>query len=138
MKLQPQTTRLVPFSVFSLLLGAAFPALALDCAKAQTQADINQCAGQDLEQETARINRTYRAYLQRLDAGQQQQLKAVQLAWIKFKDLACQFESAGVAGGSAHPAVLANCLAEKTRQRNQELEALSRCQEGDLGCPAGQ
>ena len=58
----------------------------------------------------------------------------MQLAWIKFKDLACQFETSGTEGGSVHAMVLAECLIEKTRHRNKELEALANCQEGDLSC----
>lgn len=53
-----------------------------------------------------------------------------------FKDLACQFESSGVEGGLAYSMVMASCLAEKTRQRNKEIETLNNCQEGDLSCPA--
>lgn len=111
-------------------------ALALDCQNPQTQTDMNQCASSDLDRETKKINKTYNDFRAKLNPTQKLQLKEVQLAWIKFKDLACQFEASGVKGGSAHSMVLAGCLTEKTRQRNKELEALGNCQEGDLSCPA--
>lgn len=111
-------------------------ALALDCQNPQTQTDMNQCASTDLNRETKKINKTYNDFRAKLNPAQKQQFKEVQLAWIKFKDLACQFEASGVEGGSAHSMVLSGCLTEKTRQRNKELEALGNCQEGDLSCPA--
>jgi len=97
---------------------------------------MNQCAASELDRETNKINKTYNEFRKKLNPTQKQKLKEVQLAWIKFKDLACQFETSGVEGGSAHSMILMNCLTEKTRQRNKELDALSRCQEGDLSCPA--
>ena len=111
-------------------------ALALDCQSPQTQTDMNQCASIDLDRETKSLNKTYEDYRTKLTFSQKKKLKEVQLAWIKFKDLACKFEASGVKGGSAYPMVLAICLAEKTRQRNKELEDLGVCQEGDLSCPA--
>lgn len=111
-------------------------ALALDCQNPQTQTDMNQCASTDLDRETKKINKTYNDYSAKLNPTQKQQFKGVQSAWIKFKDLACRFEASGVEGGSAHSMVLSSCLTEKTRQRNKELEALGKCKEGDLSCPA--
>ena len=111
-------------------------ALALDCQSPQTQTDMNQCASFDLGRETKKINKTYNDLRAKLNSTQKQHLKEVQLAWNKFKDLACQFEASGVEGGSAHSMVVAGCLTEKTRQRNKELQVLGNCQEGDLSCPA--
>jgi uncharacterized protein YecT (DUF1311 family) len=124
--------------IFSFLSGlfVSSSALALDCQNPRTQTDMNQCAYADLDRETKKINKTYNDYRAKLNPTQKQQLKEMQLAWIKFKDLACQFEASGVEGGSAHSMVLAGCLTEKTRQHNKELEVLGNCQEGDLSCPA--
>lgn len=106
------------------------------CQNPQTQAELNRCAALLLDEANQRINLTYNNFRAKLNQKQKQQLKEVQLAWINYKDLACQFETAQSAGGSARPMALANCLAEKTRQRNKELEILGVCQEGDLNCPA--
>jgi uncharacterized protein YecT (DUF1311 family) len=122
-------------SFLSSLFVSSFT-LALDCQNHQTQTDMNQCASIDLGRETKKLNKTYNNFKAKLNPTQKQQFKEVQLAWIKFKDLACQFESSGVEGGSAHSMVLDGCLTEMTRQRNKELEAMSNCQEGDLSCPA--
>ena len=107
---------------------------AADCQNARNQTEMNQCAYSDLDHETKKINKTYNDYRAKLDPEQKQQLKEVQLAWIKFKDLACKFSASGSEGGSIHPTILAGCLTEKTRQRNKELEALANCEEGDMSC----
>lgn len=116
------------------LFGASAGAYALDCNKAATQADMNGCAGQDLSQADAELNATYLAYRAKLRPAQQNQIRDVQLAWLKYRDLSCRFESSNAAGGSAGGMVLQNCLADKTRQRTRELQALSGCPEGDLAC----
>lgn len=113
----------------------ASSALASDCKNPKTQTDMSLCASTDLDRETIKINKTYNALKTKSNPKQQQQIKEVQLAWIKFKDLACKFEASGVEGGSAYSMVLSNCLVEKTRQRNKELEVLANCQEGDMSCP---
>ena len=113
----------------------AFPVHAFNCQNPQTQMDINQCATNELGIETGKINATYGAVRKKATAEQKQQLKAVQLAWIKFKDLSCSFQASLVEGGSLHSAVVSACLVEMTKHRNQGLEAMLNCQEGDVGCP---
>jgi len=127
-----------PFVIVSFLSILFVPSvvLGLDCQNANTQADMNQCASSDLARETQIINKTYRDLRTKLNPAQQRQFKKVQLAWIKYKDLSCEFEASGVEGGSAHAMIITACLAEETRLRNKELEALNSCQEGDLSCPS--
>jgi uncharacterized protein YecT (DUF1311 family) len=124
----------IRFALLLALCGASAGAYALDCNKASTQAEINGCAARDLSQADTELNETYLAYRAKLRLAQQNQIRDVQLAWIKYRDLSCRFESSNVAGGSAAGMVLQNCLADKTRQRTKELQALSGCQEGDLAC----
>jgi uncharacterized protein YecT (DUF1311 family) len=113
----------------------AVPVWADNCANAMDQSSLNQCAAAEYATQDQRLNQLYGDYRKRLDDGQKQQLKQVQLAWIKFRDLACAFESASVEGGSAYSMVLNGCLAQKTAARAKELEQLSVCTEGDLSCP---
>ncbi|MDP3814670.1 lysozyme inhibitor LprI family protein [Pseudomonas sp.] len=77
----------------------------------------------------------YGEYRKGLDGAQKQQLKEVQLAWIKFRDLACAFESSSLEGGSAYSMQLNACLAQKTAARIKGLEQLASCEEGDLSWP---
>ena len=118
----------------ALLVLGSQAAQAADCTKAATQAEMNACASQTLTQSDADLNATYMAYRDKLDRARQKELREVQLAWLKYRDLSCRFESAASAGGSVAATVRQTCLAEKTRQRTDELKALAGCQEGDVAC----
>ncbi len=110
-------------------------ALASNCKSPITQTEINECSYLELQDETKKINKTYSKLQAKLTPIQKQQVKEVQLAWIKFKDLSCEFEASDVKGGSAYSMVLAFCLIRYTRQRNKELDALNHCEDGYIGCP---
>ena len=113
-----------------LLLYGTTTAEAATCDEPQTQIEINRCASSALDAETASINSVYNRYRAGLEPAEKQQLKDVQLAWIKYKDLACKFEASGVEGGSMQPYVLAQCLIEQTKTRRKQLESLLRCDSG--------
>jgi uncharacterized protein YecT (DUF1311 family) len=109
---------------------------AQDCVHLQSQSEMNRCAAADYASADRALNRFYDAYRARLDDEQKRQLQEAQLAWVRFRDLSCRFESSGVKGGSAHPLILQSCLASMTRARLRQLSTLADCQEGDLSCPA--
>lgn len=123
--------RLIALLSLSTLASAAS---ALDCDQAQTQADMTECAGQALIQADAELNRTYLDYRNGLDRNGRNQIRDVQLAWIKYRDLTCRYTSAASTGGSVHSLALQLCLTAKTRERTSELKALSTCPEGDVAC----
>ena len=83
-----------------------------------------------------RLDDLYGRYRKRLDAKQRELLKQAQLAWLRFRTDWCKFVSSGVEGGSAYPMVANQCYAKVTEARVSELEVVSTCKEGDLGCPA--
>jgi len=121
--------------VFLTLLRAG-AAISQECGNRTTQAAMNQCAAADYAKVDGELNKVYNDYRSRLNEDQQRQLRDAQLAWLKFRDLWCNFESSGVKGGSAHPFVLQYCLATMTRARLRQLSVLATCEEGDLSCPA--
>jgi uncharacterized protein YecT (DUF1311 family) len=125
-------------SAFLILMSlhVANYALASDCANPTSQTDMSLCTANDLDRETKKINQTYNSVRAKLNPKQKQDFKAVQLAWIKFKDADCKFQSSAAEGGSAYPMIVSACLMSKTVQRNKELDHLLNCQEGDLSCPA--
>jgi uncharacterized protein YecT (DUF1311 family) len=120
----------------SLLAFATAAQAADDCANAQTQAEINACIGGAYKASDKQLNDLYGQYRQRLDAGQKKALTAAQKAWLNYRDLSCQFETAGAKGGSGYPMAYNSCLTAMTDNRTKELQALSDCQEGDFNCPA--
>lgn len=106
----------------------------VDCSKATTQIDMEQCATEALNKADAELNQTYVEYRNQLDRERQNQIRDVQLAWIKYRDLSCKYATSST-GGSAHGLALQSCLSDKTLQRTQEIKALANCREGDLSCP---
>ncbi len=118
------------------LLALSAAALADDCADAQTQAEINACTGAAYKASDKRLNDLYGQYRQRLDTGQKNALTAAQKAWLNYRDLSCQFETAGAKDGSGYPMAYSNCLKAMTDHRIKELQTLADCQEGDFNCPA--
>lgn len=120
-----------------LPLMLCFPMLSMaaDCGDLPNQSDMNQCAGKAYKAADTELNRVYNNYRARLEETDKRKLKDVQLAWIKFRDLSCEFESSSVEGGSVHPYISLSCLAKVTRTRIQQLEVLANCKEGDLSCP---
>lgn len=126
---------LLNFMRILVLLSLSNLVFAVDCRDPQTQIDMNQCAAQDYARADSLLNKNYQVYRTRLDSKQQQQLKTVQMAWLKYRELHCAFVASSVSGGSTYSMILNNCLTEKTNLRAKELEAGYTCPEGDLSCP---
>ena len=96
---------------------------ATTCDKARTQTDLNNCVAAKLAVEDQKLNQSYRDYRRLLNSSEKEQLKTVQLAWIDFRDKACQFSASSVRGGSAYPMALNGCLTTYTEQRRLQLDA---------------
>jgi uncharacterized protein YecT (DUF1311 family) len=124
--------RLLAMLTYAVMVTAS----AEDCGNLKTQLDMNQCAAAQFQEVDKELNKVYTAYRHRLDEFQKSQFRDVELAWVKYRDLSCAYQSSGVAGGSVHPLILQTCLAEKTRLRLNEITFLANCKEGDLSCPA--
>jgi uncharacterized protein YecT (DUF1311 family) len=117
---------LTSFTLLVLIFGA--PALAKDqkkdpCADAQTQLEMNMCWGGQYKAADAQLNAVYREFTSKLNLEETAQLKATQLAWIKFRDANCEFVADQYKGGSIRPMIAAMCLADVTNARTSELKA---------------
>jgi len=95
-----------------------------DCKNPQSQLAMNTCAAKDYEREDARLNQNYKELVAKLDAERKSQLKGVQLAWIKFRDLQCEYDSAQYQGGTIYSLVHSTCLLQMTKQRNKDLKVM--------------
>jgi uncharacterized protein YecT (DUF1311 family) len=91
------------------------------CANPQTQAAINACAAEQYREVDAQLNTVYRALMDRLSNERKPQLKAVQLAWIKFRESHCKFVADPYAGGSLQPTVYSGCMTETAQARSHQL-----------------
>lgn len=107
------------------------------CPGANTQLQLDQCAGKAFKTADTALNAAYNSVMNRLDKASdgRRLLIAAQKDWLAFRDGECAFEASGTAGGSAYPMVVAFCRAKLTEARTQALRALLACQEGDLSCP---
>lgn len=130
-------------ALFLLLFAGSVMAIAQNakpdpCEKASTQAEMNDCYGAEYQKEDARLNRVYRKvmeYLQRdlAQAGSDQglkqsaqtaidDLKAAELAWIKYRDLQCEAAGQQYEGGTMRPMIHSVCMAMVTEHRVQEIK----------------
>ena len=117
-----------------LSMCVAMPALAANCDKAITQADINACFGKDFATADKTLNGLYQQLMKKLEPEDQKLLQDAQRSWIAFRDKHCAFVSNPVSGGSIYPTIFAGCATKVTVQRSQQLRARLNCQEGDMGC----
>jgi uncharacterized protein YecT (DUF1311 family) len=93
------------------------------CASAQTQAEMNNCAGQEYKSADATLNQVYRQLVAKLDQDEKAELKEAQNAWLKYRDANCTFVADQYKGGTIRPMIEGLCLADVTRNRTAELRA---------------
>lgn len=102
------------------------------CGEAETQVEMNWCAGQDFQEADLLLNaqwaRTVEAMHRRdgeeADAPHFASLLAAQRAWIAFRDAHCASEGLLYRGGSIAPLVVSTCKTDLTRQRIMQLQRL--------------
>jgi uncharacterized protein YecT (DUF1311 family) len=90
---------------------------------AQTQAEMNQTAINDLQKADIVLNKVYKQLIKTLDEPEKQLLIKAQKDWLKFRDSHCEFESAEYEGGSIQPLIHSVCLTECTKNRIDDLKA---------------
>jgi len=120
------TTR-TAFLVLLLIVSAAFSVSAQEkkpepCPDAQSQFEMNQCAGKAYKAADAELNKVYQKLAAMLDEEEKAQLKTVETAWLKYRDANCEFVGDQFKGGSIRPMIYAFCLADMTRNRTAELK----------------
>lgn len=110
---------------FMIAYGFCNSALAADnCKDPQSQLAMNTCAAKEYEREDSKLNQLYKELVNKVDADKKSKLKEVQSAWIKYRDLQCDYDSSAYQGGTIYSLVLSTCLTQTTRQRNKDLKAM--------------
>ena len=109
---------------------------------AQTQTELNDCAGNDLVKADKDLNITYQRILKKYakDALFVKRLKEAQRAWLAFRDAQIQMKfptssaaESTVQYGTVYPMCSASYKAELTEQRTKQLrEWLTGIEEGDV------
>ena len=92
------------------------------CSDANTQAEMNICAGKEYKAADVTLNRVYQQLVAMLEPEEKSQLKEAQTAWIKYRDAHCDFVADQYKGGSMRPMIHAICLADVTSNRTTELK----------------
>lgn len=108
------------------------------CEKATSQADMNDCYGKEYQKDDARLNRVYHKAMEYLqhdfaqagsDQAQKQSsqsaiedLKAVELASIKYRDLQCEAASQQDQGGTMASMIHSICLSMAPEHRIDEMK----------------
>lgn len=127
-------------AILTAVVIVAMPAFAFakdKCADAQDQATMNQCADASFRESDKKLNALYKQIEARLkdDADTRKLLVKAQQDWVRFRDAECDFQTAGAAGGSVMPMLVAQCRDSLTQSRVKDFGSYLNCQEGDLSCP---
>ena len=96
------------------------------CPGSGTQFELNRCAARARDKADAELNKVYRELMKDAESTERAKLRAAQLAWIKFRDTHCDYESVGNTGGSIYPMVYSFCLAKVTNARVKQLQDILR------------
>jgi uncharacterized protein YecT (DUF1311 family) len=83
-----------------------------------------RCADMEYRHYDRLLNQNYRLLMQALPPREQVRLREAQRAWIRFRDLECDFEGYEMRGGSGEPLLVLGCKAELTKRRVRELKQL--------------
>lgn len=116
----------------------------VDCANAQTQADMNQCSYLDFEKADKELNAVYKQAMKSAEAadvqaadmgdyyvGAVKALKKAQRAWIDYRDGNCDGMGYEAVGGSMQPMLISGCQARMTEARSKELRELIEAMGGN-------
>jgi uncharacterized protein YecT (DUF1311 family) len=92
------------------------------CEGSGSQAEASACAYEKYKAADAELNRVYGQLAGVLDAEDKAALKESELAWIKYRDTTCVFESSQYKGGTMRPMIESVCLERVTKARTAELK----------------
>ncbi|ELS04085.1 hypothetical protein Xen7305DRAFT_00038130 [Xenococcus sp. PCC 7305] len=96
-----------------------------NCDNPLTQTTMNICANLDYQEADARLNEIYQQVKREIvNDVQEQKLIKVQLSWIEFRDLNCNYIADAYRGGSIQPLIYYSCLTSLTEERIQHLELM--------------
>ncbi|MDT5159334.1 MAG: hypothetical protein QOC99_3178 [Acidobacteriota bacterium] len=92
------------------------------CEEKPSQAEASACAYHEYQAADAELNKVYGRLAAKLEADEKSLLKDSELAWIKYRDSNCGFESSFFKGGTMRPMIESLCLARVTKVRTAELK----------------
>ncbi|MFZ6718805.1 lysozyme inhibitor LprI family protein [Undibacterium sp. Ji49W] len=120
-----------PLFLFFILLCAGASSYALDCKKAVSTMDLNECATIEAKKVEAKLNRVYQQALKSLDqpdtetelySEMKKKLINAQRAWVKFREADCDAVFQRHASGSIRTIMQIGCMQTHAERRIQDLE----------------
>ncbi|MGI9106699.1 MAG: lysozyme inhibitor LprI family protein [Pyrinomonadaceae bacterium] len=96
------------------------------CSGAGDQFELNRCAARASDKADAELNKVYQQLMKDAGSAERVKLRAAQLAWIKFRDTHCDYETVDHKGGSIYPMVYSFCLAKVTAARTKQFQEILR------------
>ena len=96
--------------------------LSINCLKATTTIEINECTARESKAADRKLNQTYQKLRPKLSTKQRQRLTQAQSEWIKFRDRTCEYEAGEWEGGTGASAAYSACTARVTQQRTADLQ----------------
>ncbi|HBE21022.1 MAG TPA: hypothetical protein DEG17_22425 [Cyanobacteria bacterium UBA11149] len=98
------------------------PKQQINCRNPNSNVEYKECAYRAYQAADRRLNQVYQQVISTLSGEEKQKLIDAELAWIKFRDLHCEFEVYGSRGGTGYGGFLSECLEQVTRERTAQLE----------------
>ncbi|GJM02533.1 MAG: hypothetical protein DHS20C08_10340 [Rhodomicrobium sp.] len=92
-----------------------------DCDEPQTQTEMNICAAEEYKTADKELNEAYSKHTNGLSDAHLEALKQAQLAWIKYRDLACASFGLSAEGGSMEGMLVNMCRTRLTAERTDLL-----------------
>ena len=116
------------FGVFSTL--GSFPVRAggqikqegAPCGSETTTAAMRNCENLRYQRAEQALNSVYAELMKQLDATGKEKLRAVQSAWLQFRQAEADFEADMVREGTLAPLVRVTVMADMTEARTRELK----------------
>jgi uncharacterized protein YecT (DUF1311 family) len=82
----------------------------------------------------AELNEIYQSLMKQLNTDSARTaLKSAEMAWIKYRDATCKYETDSVRSGRFGSVFKIGCLVGETKERVAKLKEYLKCQ--DPGCP---
>ena len=96
----------------------------IECDNTATQTDMNICSFEQYKQADKKLNEIYQKALSIIGKGMPhaEKFRENQRAWIKYRDLTCNFEAGDrKMSGTIWPLVMNNCMLRHTNHRIEEI-----------------
>lgn len=91
------------------------------CSGIERDRERSACIYAQYKEADIALNKAYNTLRNFFNPENKALLKEAQLAWLSFRDLDCQLESAPFSGGTLFDEITDKCLIEKTILRTKEL-----------------